>query len=219
MKHYLLAVSIGLSMMAAAGHAAQAQTLSLTPTTSAQVGDTITFTLNLNPASNGSNLFEYDLNLALNSAYLQFATTAPGVYYTPSAANTLNFPFAESTANTLQMSGANSVLRLTYDNASSTTSFVGATVLGTFSVTVVSALPTGGTPLTFGPVYSGVSSTATNGGSELLANFGDEVLQSASGATLSPPPASAPEPSGGVAFLLGATGIGLRLIRSRRRAN
>jgi len=208
------AFAFSASLLAFSGQPASAQntpSLLLTPSmTSASVGQTVVFTLALQDGANdGSNLFGYDANILLNTAYLQFVSTTP---YTGTFSG---FSDAQNTNNTF--SNNNSDLRITFEtgnNSPLVNNQNQTTALGMFSVKVISALPAGGTQITIG---SPAADPNAGGSSVIDGTTFANVLKSVQPATLTPP-AAAPEPSGLLVAVLGAAGLSLRVWRKRRTA-
>lgn len=182
---------------------AQAQAaLSLTPLVStAAVGSTVTFTVNL---TGGVNLAAYNINVLANPALLQFVGPPLFTGSAPAAFFTLP-PQVSASGGDLNFSGGN----FTYPGYTNT----GILALGTFQVKVLSALPATGTVLTFGPT----GTAGGFGGTSVMDSAGTNQLTATTGATLLAP-VPAPEPSQTAALGLGALSLAVLALRARKRA-
>lgn len=187
----------GLSLLGI-GSAAQAQaTLSLTPLVlTASQGDTITFILDL---TGGTNVGVYTTRVTLDPTILSFVGTAP---FTETFSG-----FDSPITDTVSSPG---VLDISYGAFGAAINNVGPTELGTFQVQVNSPLPALGTPLT---LTAPSGATSADPSSVTNAGTGANELTAVAGTMLTPDPA--PEPSGALAALIGAAGLGLLVWRKR----
>ena len=199
---------VGVTGLALAGGqtAAQAQvTLSLSPTAlTAASGTTATFTVSL---TGGGNLGGFDFNVMLDPTYLSFVGASP---FMSGSTN----PFDTENLNELSSPGD---LRVAYGQVGLPVSNANTTALGTFQVSVLRALPAGGTAITFGAPGSADDPTNGSGVFDLDTN---NVLTGTSGARLAPA-AAVPETSTALTLclLLTLAAGGLALQVRRRTAS